>query len=181
MSHPRVLVWECPSCHDYVPIDRAAAHLDACTQTEPWKSVKEYLSANGPTQTSQLNARGLVDSRGINTYDIETFHPHGLKGSGNVSYTAYLPTHSPGTVIRTWVRANEEQIRNTPRSTITRRIGELYSDEWTSAWKAIADEFGFKSHQRAPSDAGKDPLKICPICGEEVSARQLPNHLSTCN
>jgi endogenous inhibitor of DNA gyrase (YacG/DUF329 family) len=172
----RELVRRCPSCGDWIPIDKIAPHIKSCSERK-WNSLIDYLSENGPTSNAILNNHGLTVAG--NT-EINSFSPHGLKAAGNASRVIYLQSHSPELVIRTWIVTNEDDIRGVSRSSITRRISESHESRWVNEWRQLADEFGFASHQEAPDGASNDPIKKCPKCGQGVQARKYVNHIQHC-
>ena len=179
MTNARRLVQRCPTCGDWLPSSRLPTHLTNCSQAKQWESIEEYLSANGPTPNSILNERGFTVAE--SEPQLNVFRPHGLTARGNVSRTVYLPDHSPETVIRVWTASNESEFDTVSRSSITRRVGELYGDEWKTAWKQVADDFGLDTHQQAPEEASADPLKSCPKCGKDIESRKFVRHVRNCD
>lgn len=144
----------------------------------PWRVIEPYLSENGPSPRSEVPVKTFHHAR---ERGIGIFHPHRLTGSHDASEgIVYLSTHSPEEVIRVWTETNLELLKNISRSTITRRINQKYGSEWTDAWKALAEEYGLESHQKAPDDADKDPLRQCPKCGDSIRARKFVKHVAEC-
>jgi hypothetical protein len=93
----------------------------------------------------------------------------------------YLPIHDPATVIRTWVEANEEILANVSRAAITLRVKQKYDTEWVTAWRSVADNYDWKSHQQAPVDAAGNPERTCPKCSKAIGSRQFVKHLVNCD
>lgn len=176
MDEKTLRVKYCPTCGDTIPKNLFNSHEQACPNKQ-WNTPVQYLQQNGPTSNDILNQHRFNPSKWPG---VEFFNPHGITGDGRVSRVAYLAAHDPDLVIQIWVARNEDDIRTISRSSITRRISSAHDDMWVKAWKEIADEFGFESHQQAPSDAGKDPLKTCPNCGDEIRARQFVSHIQSC-
>jgi hypothetical protein len=178
VSKVRSLVRYCPMCGDLIPTCKFTRHTERCSIDGVWETTEEYLSENGPTANDKLNELGYTVS---GAQDVEVFNPHGLRGAGIVSRVAYLPIHKPGLVIRTWVLRNQDDIRSVSRSSITRRLSSSYDDEWVTAWKRIADEFEFTSHQRPPSNPTHNPDRTCPKCEQSVPSREFVRHLQNCS
>lgn len=141
--------------------------------------LKAYLKEHGPTLRPEVPVEGWVVT---SNPTVRVFSPRrGLFGSAKGTAVVYLPSHDPVVVVETWVAANGEWLTELSQSSITRRIAAGYDEEWVEAWKQCAAEQGIKSHQQAPEDADKDPLRECPTCGEEVRARRFVRHLRECS
>lgn len=141
--------------------------------------LRSYLKDHGPTPRPDVPVQDWVVTSDAT---VQVFSPRrGLFGSAKGVAVVYLPSHDPATVVETWVAANAEWLRELSQSAITRRIAGNYDEAWVAAWKECAPEYGIKSHQQAPEDADKDPLRECPKCGEQVGARRFARHLQECS
>lgn len=140
--------------------------------------VESHLGEHGPTPRHVLSygsVRGALD-RGV-----EVFSPYNGPASMKPSVgVVYLPCHDPEAVMRVWVDANTEGLNELSRSSVTRRIGELYDETWVRAWKRCAEEAGIEAHQEAPENPDRDPKRQCPECGERIRARRFVKHLTEC-
>lgn len=145
---------------------------------EHTEGVEPYLREHGPSPRSDLPLGNLSVEQ---LPDVELFSPHrgALAGRPTVG-VGYLPTHSPKEVVQAWISENHDRLEDLSRSSVTRRIKQRYDERWVDAWRRCAQEAGIKTHQSAPADAGRDPHKHCPRCGEEVSARRFVKHLQEC-
>jgi hypothetical protein len=140
--------------------------------------LESYLKQNGPTPRSNVPVHKKTVSRDLAARE---FSPRrGPIGATEAVPVVYLPSHDPDAIIETWTEANADWLSELSQSTITRRIAENYDDDWVNAWRRCAPEFGIQSHQQAPEDAGKDPFRKCPKCGDQVRARKFTRHLQEC-
>jgi hypothetical protein len=145
----------------------------------PFRVVEPYLTEHGPSPRSEIPVKSLLSAK---DRGVDVFHPHKLTNTNKgTERVVYLPTHNPEEVIRVWVETNRDHLNDVSRSTITRRINQLYTPEWAEAWKTIAQEYELKSHQKSPDNPGKDPLRQCPKCGEAIRARKFVGHLEECS
>jgi hypothetical protein len=92
----------------------------------------------------------------------------------------YTSDETPEEVIRAWLDTNESVLTHVSRAGITSRLKEQYDSTWMTAWRALTDEYDFKSHQQAPKDAGRNPVRVCPKCDDDISAREFVRHLQDC-
>lgn len=140
--------------------------------------VEPYLREHGPSPLSAIPVANLSRAR---ERGVKMFAPHkGSLASQPAEGVAYLPSHTPDTVVQAWIDVNEGQLAEVSQSSITRRLTQQYDADWVAAWKEAAKRANLKTHQTAPDDAGKDPEKVCPKCGSSIKARRFVKHLRGC-
>lgn len=133
------------------------------TQSIAYRFLKEH----GPTPSSELEdpvTRTDKQRRGVRRI------------SGPRNYVWYIEDeHDPHDVVRTFLEANPN-LQEKHKQALAQRFSS-HSDELREAVDEVAPEFGI--HGLSNTGGGSNGSPACPICGEEVAAIMLPDHIGT--
>lgn len=126
-----------------------------------------FLKTHGPTATRDLDA-------GITNTDRKRRGVRRLTGPRN--YVWYIEDeHDMTDVVRTFFEANP-QLQEKSKQSLGMKFNK-HSSEMKAAFDEVAPEYGIRG--RRNTGGGNKPNPTCPICGEQMSGVELPDHIGT--